>query len=50
MRYIYNVINKKHVCPQLATKNNSRKRKGIGNDMSTVLEKGLKKWTRNKRR
>jgi hypothetical protein len=41
------IINKKPPCPQLAAKNNSRERKGIGNNVSTVLEKGLKKRTRN---
>jgi hypothetical protein len=50
IRYIYNAINKKPPCQQLAAKNNARERKGIGNNVSTALEKGLKKQTRKGRR
>jgi hypothetical protein len=48
--YISTKNNNKTPYPQIASKNNARERKGIGSNVSTVLEKGIRKRTRNGRR
>jgi len=49
--YIYSTINEYiPPCQQLVVKNNTKERKGIGNNMSIAPEKGLKKQSRKGRR